>query len=316
MRLYLVLAAIFLSVFLLILLILRFMRAKYDPTARRVRGLVQSSQRAPEGLSMHNALNQTDLPEGMEKLLIQLGRLGGTNEKTASESRQALLEAGIRHEFGPALLMGMRLCSLFFFSGLFYLFLFKLIHPPLLALALALSVLLFSFRLPDYVLRYLASQRQQQIGESLSDALDLLVICMEAGLGLNAALLRVAQEIGVRAPILSQELLLVTQEMRTGFSREKALRNLCVRNKVENLRILVGALVLADKLGTSLADTLRAQADSLRTRLRQSAEEQAAKAGIKMLFPLVLFIFPALFIVILGPGVISIIKSLAAMSGQ
>jgi len=179
---------------------------------------------------------------------------------------------------------------------------------------LALILALVGLSLPNMVLRYITAQRRQEIGESLSDALDLLVICMEAGLGLNAALLRVAQELGMRSPVLSRELLLVTQEMRTGLPREKALRNLSVRNHVENLRILVGALVLADKLGTSLADTLRAQADSLRTRLRQSAEEQAAKAGIKMLFPLVLFIFPALFIVILGPGIISILKTFAGMS--
>ncbi len=314
MRLYLALAAVFTTVFFLILLILRLARARLDPTARRVRGLDRSITPSHEEIAIHDALKQSELPAGIEKLLISLGRIGGTGEKSLSHSREMLIQAGIHHEYGPAILMGLRICSLALFTVCYFLFAHRHIHQPMLAPALLVLTLLIGFRLPDYLLRHRISSRRQQIGESLADALDLLVICMEAGLGLNAALLRVAQELGMRAPVLSRELLLVTQEMRTGLPREKALRNLSVRNHVENLRILVGALVLADKLGTSLADTLRAQADSLRTRLRQSAEEQAAKAGIKMLFPLVLFIFPALFIVILGPGIISILKTFAGMS--
>ena len=315
MRLYLALAAVFITVFFLILLILRLARARLDPTTRRVRSLAEAHTPVQEEITIHDALKQTELPAGIEKLLINLGRLGRSNEKAVSRNREMLIQAGLHHEYGPVILMGLRICSLFLFAVCFYLFAYRHINQPMLAPVLLMLTLLIGFRFPDYLLRHRISRRRQQIGESLADALDLLVICMEAGLGLNAALLRVAQELGMRAPILSQELLLVTQEMRTGLSREKALRNLSTRNRVENLRILVGALVLADKLGTSLADTLRAQADSLRTRLRQSAEEQAAKAGIKMLFPLILFIFPALFIVILGPGIISILKTFAGMSG-
>ncbi len=107
---------------------------------------------------------------------------------------------------------------------------------------------------------------------------------------------------------------MINHDMRTGLTREKALRRLADRNKVESLRILVGALVLADRLGTGIADTLRIQADSLRTRVRQKMEEQAAKAGIKMLFPLVLFILPALFIVLLGPGMLALSKSFSEIA--
>ena len=137
----------------------------------------------------------------------------------------------------------------------------------------------------------------------------LLVISVEAGLGLNAALLRVGQDMAVRCKPISEEFGRVNQELRTGVSREKALRNLSQRNRVEDLKIFVGALVLTDRLGTSIADTLRVQADSLRTRLRQKAEEQAAKAGIKMLFPLVFFILPALIIILMGPAVISVLRT-------
>jgi tight adherence protein C len=101
----------------------------------------------------------------------------------------------------------------------------------------------------------------------------------------------------------------VNQELRTGVAREKALRNLSERNQIEDLRIFVGALILADKLGTSIADTLRSQADSLRTRIRQKAEEQAARSGIKLLFPLVLFILPALIMILMGPGLISVFRT-------
>lgn len=317
MPLYLALMTIFLSVFLLIIVLLRLLHQRYAPTARRLRDMEQVAADAAQDLIAQAATKKSKLPSGLEKALVNLGKLGGAESlKNQSKTAAMLLEAGIHHEFGPALFVGIRLSFAFLLVTLYYVFVARLVYPPSMSALLALIVVLVGLSLPNMVLRYITTQRRQEIGESLSDALDLLVICMEAGLGLNAALLRVAQELGMRSPVLSRELLLVTQEMRTGLSREVAMRNLCVRNKVENLRILVGALVLADKLGTSLADTLRAQADSLRTRLRQSAEEQAAKAGIKMLIPLVLFIFPALFIVILGPGFISILKNFSGLTVQ
>lgn len=317
MPLYLALMTIFLSVFLLIVILLRLLYQRYTPTARRLRDMEQVTADAAQDLIAQAATKKSKLPPGVEKALVNLGRLGGAKSpKSQSKTVAMLLEAGLHHEYGPALFTGIRLSLAFLLVALYYVFGARLVYPPSLSALLALILALVGLSLPNMVLRYITAQRRQEIGESLSDALDLLVICMEAGLGLNAALLRVAQELGMRSPVLSRELLLVTQEMRTGLARELAMRNLCVRNKVENLRILVGALVLADKLGTSLADTLRAQADSLRTRLRQSAEEQAAKAGIKMLIPLALFIFPALFIVILGPGIISILKNFSGLAGQ
>jgi tight adherence protein C len=180
---------------------------------------------------------------------------------------------------------------------------------PAAFLLLPLAGLLTGYVFPDLVLNHRIHKRQEEIARSLADAIDLLVISVEAGLGLNAALLRVGQDMAVRCRSISEEFGRVNQELRTNVSREKALRNLSDRNKVEDLRIFVGALILTDRLGTSIADTLRVQADSLRTRLRQKAEEQAAKAGIKMLFPLVFFILPALIIILMGPAVISVIKT-------
>jgi Flp pilus assembly protein TadB len=159
------------------------------------------------------------------------------------------------------------------------------------------------------------SKRQKSVESGLVDALDLLIICVEAGLGLNAAILRVGQDLKLRAPTLGDEFIFMNKEMRSGLSRQQALRNLTLRNNVEDLKILVSSIILADRLGTSIADTLRAQAESLRTRISQRAEEHAGKASIKMLFPLVIFIFPALFIVILGPGFLNLLKMFSEMSG-
>ena len=165
------------------------------------------------------------------------------------------------------------------------------------------------YRFPDMVLIFKIRKRTEKIARALPDALDLLVISVEAGLGLNAAILRVGSDLAIRCPQLADEFNRVNQELRTGVAREKALRNLSERNQIEDLRIFVGALILADKLGTSIADTLRSQADSLRTRIRQKAEEQAARSGIKLLFPLVLFILPALIMILMGPGLISVFRT-------
>jgi tight adherence protein C len=139
-----------------------------------------------------------------------------------------------------------------------------------------------------------------------------MVVCVEAGLGLGAALQRVGQEIRLASPHLSDELALVNQEMQTGVSRTDSLRNLAERTGVEDIFSLVAMLIQTDRLGTSIAMSLRAHADSMRTRRRQRAEQMARKASIKLAFPLVLLIFPALLVVILGPAGIEILKALAA----
>ena len=151
--------------------------------------------------------------------------------------------------------------------------------------------------------------RKKQIISGLPDALDLMVVCVEAGLGLNATLLRVGQELSRHCPAVSQELLLVNREMRTGVSRHDALRHLSQRNPVDDVQSFVAVLIQTDKLGSSMSRTLRTQSDSLRTKRRQRAEEAAAKTSIKLLFPLVFFILPSLFVVLLGSGIIQAIKA-------
>jgi tight adherence protein C len=157
--------------------------------------------------------------------------------------------------------------------------------------------------------------RQKEMQKALPDALDMLVVSVEAGLGLNQALVRVSEEIYRISPVLSEQLALVNLEIRAGTSREEALRNLAERTGLQDISSLVGMLIQTDRFGTSVAQALRVHSETMRTKRRQRAEEAAAKTTIKMVFPLVFCIFPALFVVILGPALIQIYKALAGFGG-
>jgi tight adherence protein C len=166
------------------------------------------------------------------------------------------------------------------------------------------------FYLPNLVLNHKIQVRQKKINEGLPDALDLLVVCVEAGLGLNAAMKRVAEDCKVNNPVLSQEFMLVNLEILAGLDREQALRNLAERTGVDDLSNLCAILIQADKFGTSIATALRVQSETLRTKRRQRLEEKAAQTPVKLIFPLLLFIFPALMVVILGPAIIQVMDNL------
>ena len=161
--------------------------------------------------------------------------------------------------------------------------------------------------LPRLILSRRIKKRHKTIQKALPDTLDLMVICVEAGLGLNQALIRVSEEMESLSGPMSEELQITNLEIRAGTPREEALRNMGERTNVADLRQLIAMLIQTDRFGTSIAQALRVQADNLRTARRQRAEEAAAKTTIKMLFPLVLFIFPAMFVVILGPAVFHIV---------
>ncbi|MDB5764993.1 MAG: type secretion system protein [Herminiimonas sp.] len=171
------------------------------------------------------------------------------------------------------------------------------------------------YYLPNILLRNLIARRQLEIFESFPDALDLMTVCVEAGLGMDAALARVASEIGLKSTALSEELHLMTLELRAGSAKEKALRNLALRTGVEDVDALVAMLIQSERFGTSIADSLRVQSDALRTKRRQRAEEKAAKIALKLLFPLIFFIFPSLLVVLLGPAFIQIYRVLLPTMG-
>jgi len=177
-------------------------------------------------------------------------------------------------------------------------------------LTVALAVL--GFYLPTIFVAIRQGQRRDDILYTLPDSLDLMVVCVEAGLGMGAALQRVSVEMQLASPRLSEELSLVNREMQTGISRTDALRNLAQRTGVEDVYSLVAMLIQTDRLGTSIAQALRAHAESMRTRRRQRAEQLARQATIKLAFPLVLLIFPALLVILLGPSGIQLMRALSA----
>ncbi|HSZ54266.1 MAG TPA: type II secretion system F family protein, partial [Tepidisphaeraceae bacterium] len=171
------------------------------------------------------------------------------------------------------------------------------------------------FFLPRMILKRMIRNRQQRIRLGLPDALDLTVICVEAGLALDQALMRVGQDLHHAHPDLSDEFHLVNLEMRAGKPRAEALRNLVDRTGVDDIRSLVGTLIQTDRFGTSVAQALRVHSDSLRTERRQRAEEQAAKTTIKMVPPLVIFVLPSIIFVTIGPAVIELIRQLGPVTG-
>ena len=177
-----------------------------------------------------------------------------------------------------------------------------------IAVGLAVLIALVGFYLPDFWLMIKSDIRREKLLEGIPDGLDLLVVCVEAGMGLDGAIHRVAEETQLTHPILSDELKLMNLELRAGKSRQDALRNLALRTNIDAMNSLVTLLIQTDKFGTSVAKALRIFSDSFRTQRYQKAEEFAAKMPVKLIIPLVLFIFPSLFVVIVGPPAIQIYK--------
>ncbi len=178
------------------------------------------------------------------------------------------------------------------------------------AIFLGMAGVLFGFLLPDMWLRGRVRNRQEEFEGALPDGMDLLSVCVDAGLGLNSSFVKLAEEFQLTCPALSEEFDIVNREMVAGKPRQDALRALADRTGVEDVKSFVAMLIQTEKLGTSISKSLRVHADSLRMKRRQRAEEMAAKTTIKLVFPLVLLLFPALFIVILGPGVIQVFRVL------
>jgi tight adherence protein C len=175
----------------------------------------------------------------------------------------------------------------------------------------------FGYYLPNMVLVRIARRRQREVFETIPDALDLLTVCVEAGLSLERALIKVAGEIHIKSLVLAQELQLVLMEMRAGFTKEKALRNFALRTGVEDVDTLVAMLIQSERFGTSMGASLRVHSDNLRTKRRMMAEECAAKIALKLMFPLIFCIFPTVLMVLVGPAAIQIFRTLMpAMSAS
>ena len=248
----------------------------------------------------------------LERVLRPMGEWLPRSPAEMSRQERNLVRAGIRRKDAVILLNGAHLAlallalAVFATTGHLY-------HKPMLFGVLSIII---GAAVPDTWLKRKIEQRKMNIQYALPDAMDLAVISVEAGLGLDQALLRVGQEIRAAHPDLADELYLRNVEINMGRPRSEALRNLAERTGVEDLQALVAILIQTDRFGTNVGQALRTFSDSLRTRRRQRAEEQAAKLAVKMMIPMVLFIFPGIFIVILGPAFIAIVtKLLPALGG-
>ncbi len=245
-----------------------------------------------------------------------LGTLGGAtkpkDEEEFSHVRKTLTKAGYRHNEAPIILYGVKLCGAILLPILFALVrIFVLTTlPSVQTMGLFVLSALVGFYLPDLLVQLKIKRRKQKILNGFPDALDLMVVCVEAGLGLDAAIVRVGEELRLNNNVLSEEFQLLNLGLRAGQSRQNALRNLANRTDLEDVNNLVTLLIQTDRFGTGIAQTLRVYSDSMRTKRHQRAEELAAKLPVKLLFPLIFFIFPSLFVVILGPAVIKIFRVL------
>ena len=263
---------------------------------------------------------QADWGEKILKLANPLAKLSLPTEGwEQSPLRLRFMHAGYRGNGPIAVYFAAKTGLAILFPAVVYLYL--LLRGARLDTSIQLVILLgaatVGYYLSNIVLARLVFVRQREIFEAFPDAADLLLVCIESGLGLDAALVKVTEEIRTRSEILSEEFHLVNLELRAGSSREKALRNLALRTGVEEVNTFVTMLVQADRFGTSIGDSLRVFSDELRTRRRMKAEEMAAKIPLKMLFPLAFCIFPALLCVLLGPAFIQVYRILLpTMAGQ
>jgi tight adherence protein C len=252
----------------------------------------------------------------LSRLFGKLGKFAAAKKdeipQTYSGSRLKFLKAGIRTENAQSVFWGAKLFLIFLIPCAFIVLritLFQLMTYQMSILFGVLSALL-GFYLPDIWLRQKTDKRKEKILLGLPDALDLLVICVEAGMGLDSAISRVSKELKMSSPELSDELYFMTLELRAGKERQEALRNLALRTNLEEINSLSTLLIQTDKFGTSMADALRIYSDTFRSQRFQRAEEMAAKLPVKLVFPLILFIFPSLFVVLLGPAAITIYNNI------
>lgn len=233
-------------------------------------------------------------------------RVKPKKQEEISHLEKKFLQAGIRGRNAVVLFFGAKALCAIALLVIFALSKVLLIRPmaPLYVMFLGVVLALIGFYLPDLWLRIRTASRKDQITRAFPDALDLLVVCVEAGMGLDAAISRVAEELSLSNKVLSDELRLLNLEMRAGKARRDAMQSLAVRTGLEDVSNLVTLLIQTDKFGTSIAQALRVHSDSMRTARYQRAEEMATKLPVKLLFPLIFFIFPSLFVVIMGPALI------------
>jgi tight adherence protein C len=268
-----------------------------DAAARRLSSLMMS----PADSNLLTQVTVTPPAERIRKIVQPFQKVLPRSEAEVSQVRKRLACAGYREDtyvnvyYGIRVLIPLMLCVLVTITGVYRL-------SPLFSYVCAAG---FGYLIPDFILGRLISSRRFKLRLGLPEALDLIVICVEAGLSLDKAVSRAAQELQLSQPEMADEMNLVGLEQRAGRPRADAWTHCAERTGVDTIKALSAILIQADRFGTSIGKALRAHADALRTHRRQEAEERAHKTTVKLVFPLVLFIFPSLFVVTLGPSMIT-----------
>lgn len=301
---------VFLAVFIIMLLILNQFSPR--PMQSRLQQLDASHQEYPIELVGEKPAESSWVSR-IVKLTGPLAKLSIPAEGWEnSHFRIRFMNAGYRSNTAPVLFFTAKtlLAVLLPALAVLYIGLSALVMSNNTTLFIVLVFAALGYFLPNILLERRIANRKREIFESFPDAIDLTTVCVEAGLGLDAALARVGAEMRSKNPVLGEELHLVSLELRAGSTRERALRNLALRTGVEEIDTLVAMLVQSDRFGTSVADSLRVHSDNLRTKRRLRAEENAAKVPLKLLFPVIFFIFPSLLLVLLGPAFITIYRVL------
>ena len=278
----------------------------------RLRRLGVKDGGGSDGSSVQSVVLPDESPAAdlAQRLAQPLNKLVPVSATEAKKLQKQLMHAGFRSPEAPMIYRGIHLASMAGFPLLVALVCAIMAYPLSNALIYIILAFVMGFFLPRYMLGRITRSRQRDLRWGLADALDLMVISVEAGLGLNAAMMKVASELKDVHHAIAVEFELANLEIRVGRERDEALRNLAERTGVDDLRSLVAMLIQTDKFGTSIAKGLRIFSDSLRTKRRQRAEQEAQKAAVKLLFPLACFLFPTLFIAILGPAALNLIDTL------
>jgi tight adherence protein C len=260
-------------------------------------------------------LDEVSEPQGSSVVTVlkQIGARVPSSDLELASLRKTLLQAGIRSENAAPVFFGLRIVGTVGMLIAGTMLEARLPNNQSLRMALILSSAMAGWVLPKFFLGKKVRKRQEILRLSLPDALDMLVVSVEAGLGLDQAIQHVARELVTSHPQLSEELTLVTLEMRAGKRRADALRHFAERTGEDEIRKLTAILVQNDRFGTSMGESLRSHSDYLRTRRRQEAEERAAKVGVKLVFPIFFFIMPSMVIVTAGPGLLHVFKDLFPM---
>ena len=289
-------------------------REQLQTWRRRVEGSSAGAEEETASIGMFDQLR-----EELVRLLEWFGRLNQPSAEDVRSTRLLLINAGYRSGKAPLLFLGAKLML-----AVLLVFLFTLVPAKVMGFPNVSSLTMYyvmaaavGYYLPVIWLRRVIASRKDALQRAIPDALDLMVVCVEAGLGLDQAINRVSQEVDRTHPALGDELNVLSVELRTGVSRQEALKNLARRSDLEELKNLVAMLVQTDRFGTSIGQALRVYADSMRTTRRLKAEELAAKLPVKLLLPLIFFIFPSLIVVTVGPAAIRMARILLpAMAGH